>query len=126
GLGLRHLDSPPPAPGWPAVIHPQHAKNHDAVASGRGSPLASLEKHHLSTQHHGNSHSMASCLWYKTLEKARRFARPRLILEAVGRPAYERGFLWPAKTFGRRCHPPAAWDQVEGFSAMSMGPPGRQ
>ena len=24
------------------------------------------------------------------------------------------------------CHPPAAWDQVEGFSAMSMGPPGRQ
>ena len=25
-----------------------------------------------------------------------------------------------------RCHPPAAWDQVEGFSAMSMGPPGRQ
>jgi len=31
GLGLRHLDSPPPAPGWPAVIHPQHAKNHDAV-----------------------------------------------------------------------------------------------
>jgi hypothetical protein len=24
------------------------------------------------------------------------------------------------------CHPPAAWGQVEGFSAMSMGPPGRQ
>ena len=24
------------------------------------------------------------------------------------------------------CPPPAAWDQVEGFSAMSMGPPGRQ
>ena len=24
------------------------------------------------------------------------------------------------------CHPPASWDQVEGFSAMSMGPPGRQ
>ena len=29
-------------------------------------------------------------------------------------------FSWPI------CHPPAAWDQVEGFSAMSMGPPGRQ
>src|ERR1019366_9804233 len=27
---------------------------------------------------------------------------------------------------GQGCHPPAAWDQVEGFSAMSMGPPGRQ
>jgi len=26
----------------------------------------------------------------------------------------------------RVCHPPAAWDQVEGFFAMSMGPPGRQ
>ena len=24
------------------------------------------------------------------------------------------------------CHPSASWDQVEGFSAMSMGPPGRQ
>jgi hypothetical protein len=24
------------------------------------------------------------------------------------------------------CHPPASWDQVEGFPAMSMGPPGRQ
>jgi len=27
---------------------------------------------------------------------------------------------------GAKCHPPGAWDQVEGFSAMSMGPPGRQ
>ncbi len=25
-----------------------------------------------------------------------------------------------------RCHPPASWDQVEVFPAMSMGPPGRQ
>jgi uncharacterized protein (DUF433 family) len=25
----------------------------------------------------------------------------------------------------RSCHPPASWVQVEGFSAMSMGPPGR-
>src|SRR5207253_7284294 len=32
----------------------------------------------------------------------------------------------PAQGLGiADCHPPASWDQVEGFSAMSMGPPGR-
>src|SRR2546429_9863181 len=39
-----------PFVGWPAVTHPQHAKNHDAIAFGRGSPLASLERHHLRTR----------------------------------------------------------------------------
>ena len=33
---------------------------------------------------------------------------------------------WTVTASGGACHPPAVWDQVEGFSAMSMGPPGRQ
>src|SRR5260370_22678111 len=37
-----------PFVGWPAVTHPQHAENCNALAFGRGSPLASLE---ASSQH---------------------------------------------------------------------------
>ena len=41
---------------------------------------------------------------------------------AVGITAWATGYLVGPGI----CHPPASWDQVEGFPAMSMGPPGRQ
>ena len=44
----------------------------------------------------------------------------------TGRPSKSLSLAQAEAVLKAACHPPAAWDQVEGFCAMSMGPPGRQ